>query len=323
VKTERIPLVDLNGALVAGPKRDVAIENIGKACHEIGFLIITGHEIPQPVLSSIEGNAREFFSLPHEEKMRSTSVSGFRGYAPAKHDALALSRDIKTPPDLCEFFAANRFDDPEVARQAGLRKGRELFFSPNTWPCRPAGFRTAFEAYYAAMENLANELMRLMALALGLDEYWFDDKIRDHVSNLTINHYPSLNGPTEPDQLRRGEHSDWGSLTILYHDGVAGLQVKSAKGDWKDVPVVPDSFVINLGDLMAAWTNDHWVSTLHRVVIPQSSRGDRLSIAFFHQPAYDARIECIPTCSSLGDPPRHNPTTSGEWIQSMLNKTIY
>jgi len=260
VKAEHIPLVDLNGALVPGPKREVAVENIGKACHEIGFLIITGHEIPHLVLSSIEDNAREFFSLPHEEKMCSTSVSGFRGYAPAKHDALALSRDIKTPPDLCEFFAANRFDDPEAARRAGLRKGRELFFSANTWPCRPAGFRTAFEAYYSAMENLASELMRLMALALGLDEYWFEDKIRDHVSNLTINHYPSLNGPAEPGQLRRGEHSDWGSLTILYHDGVPGLQVKSPKGNWKDVPVVPDSLVTNLGDLMAAWTNDHWVS---------------------------------------------------------------
>ncbi|GIS91368.1 MAG: hypothetical protein CM1200mP20_14090 [Pseudomonadota bacterium] len=102
--------------------------------------------------------------------MRSRTTSGFRGYAPAGHDALARSRDVRTPPDLCEFFAVNRFDDPEAARRAGLRQGRELFFSPNIWPRSPAGFRAAFEAYYAAMENLADQLIRLMALALGLEE---------------------------------------------------------------------------------------------------------------------------------------------------------
>ena len=92
--------------------------------------------------------------------------------------------------------------------------------------------------------------------------------------------------------------------------------------DWEDVPVVGGSFVINLGDLMAAWTNDRWVSTLHRVKAPEAATGDRMSIAFFHQPAYDARIECIPTCTSPDDPPHHEPTTSGEWIVSMFEKTL-
>jgi len=320
--TEHIPLVDLSLAFEPGPGRDLAVETIAQACRDIGFLIITGHGIPEPVVSSIENSARAFFSLPQKEKMRSRTTSGFRGYAPARHDALARSRDVRTPPDLCEFFAVNRFDDPEAARRAGLRRGRELFFSPNIWPRRPVSFRAAFETYYAAMERLANDLMRLMALALGLDENWFEDKIREHVSNLTVNHYPALTAPVEPGQLRRGAHSDWGSLTILYHDGLPGLQVRLPTGDWVDVSADPDSLVVNLGDLMAAWTNDHWVSTLHRVVIPQNRRENRLSIAFFHQPAYDALIECLPTCITPGNPPRHRPTTSGEWIQSMLKKTI-
>ena len=81
--------------------------------------------------------------------------------------------------------------------------------------------------------------------------------------------------------------------------------------------------MINLGDLMEAWTNDRWVSTLHRVVVPEGDLGDRVSIAFFHQPTYDAYIECIPTCTSPDDPPRHEPTTSGGWILSMLERTIY
>jgi isopenicillin N synthase-like dioxygenase len=74
---------------------------------------------------------------------------------------------------------------------------------------------------------------------------------------------------------------------------------------------------------MAAWTNDRWVSTFHRVLAPTEPTADRVSIAFFHQPAYDAEIDCIPTCTSVDDPPRHEPTTSGEWILSMLQKTVY
>ena len=89
------------------------------------------------------------------------------------------------------------------------------------------------------------------------------------------------------------------------------------------MPLVAGSFVVNLGDLMAAWTNDRWVSTLHRVVTPTGDLGDRISIAFFHQPTYDARIECIPTCTSPDDPPRYEPTTSGGWILSMIERTLY
>ena len=109
-------------------------------------------------------------------------------------------------------------------------------------------------------------------------------------------------------------------MTILYHDGRPGLQIKPSNGEWEDVPTVAGAFVVNLGDLMAAWTNDRWTSTLHRVVVPDGDTDDRLSIAFFHQPAYDARIECIPTCTSPDEPPRYAPTTSGEWILSMLRK---
>ena len=229
---------------------------------------------------------------------------------------------IESPPDLHEGFSVSRFDDPAAAERSGLREGREAFFAPNIWPQRPQGFRKAFETYYAVMENLATRLMGLMAVALELDEHWFADKIRDHITNLQVNYYPALDRPAARGQFRRGEHSDWGSLTILYHDGEPGLQIRSPNGSWEDVPVVAGSLVVNLGDLMATWTNDRWMSTLHRVVVPDGDTGDRISVAFFHQPAYDARIECIPTCTSPDDPPRHAPTTSGEWILSMLQKVF-
>ena len=319
--TSRVPLVDLTEAFEPGPTQDAAVDAIRRACEDIGFLMITGHGVADSVLTMIEDASRGFFSLPLDEKMRCMAGPGvFRGYRPAGGAALARSRDIETPPDLSEAFGVNRFDDVEVARRSGLREGREAFFAPNIWPEHPDGFKQVFETHYAVMEDLTNRLMGLMALALGLNENWFDDKIRDHITNLTVNHYPALDGPPAPGQFRRGEHTDWGSVTILYHDGRPGLQIKPSNGEWEDVPTVAGAFVVNLGDLMAAWTNDRWTSTLHRVVVPDGDTDDRLSIAFFHQPAYDARIECIPTCTSPDEPPRYAPTTSGEWILSMLRK---
>ena len=323
-RTSLIPLVDLTGAFEPGPRREEVVDAVRQACQDIGFLVVTGHGVPDEAIRGIEAVSREFYSLRHEEKMLCVGGPGvFRGYTPAETTALALSRDAVTPPDLCEAFSINRFDDPEVALQSGLREGREAFFAPNIWPQRPEGFRSAFEIYYAVMEDLANRLMGLMALALGLDEHWFDDKIRDHITNLTVNYYSELEQPEARGQLRRGEHTDWGSLSILHHDGEAGLQIKAPDGEWEHVPNVAQALVINLGDLMAFWTNDRWKSTYHRVVVPEDHSADRLSIVFFHQPAYDTLIECIPTCTSPDDPPRHAPTTSGEWILSMLEKTTY
>ncbi len=320
----RVPVVDLTGAFESGPSRDRAVDQIRRACEDVGFLVITGHGIPDDAIRLIEAKSRGFMELPFEVKDRYTDRAGtYRGYTPAKASSIGLSHSDESLPELCELFTVNRFDDREAALRAGLKEGRESFFAPNIWPDHPEGFKEVFEHYYVLMEDLATRLMQLMALALELDEHWFDDKITDHITNLTVNYYAELTDSVPTGVFRKGAHSDWGSLTILHHDGAPGLQIKSPDGEWEDVPLVEGSFVVNLGDLMAMWTNDRWVSTLHRVVAPEPNTGDRMSIAFFHQPAYDAHIECIPTCTSANEPPQHEPTTSGEWILSMLQKTIY
>ena len=148
--------------------------------------------------------------------------------------------------------------DLSGAFEPGPRRdeGREAFFSPNVWPDpeRVPDFRAALNACYEVLEGLAAKLMGLMALALDLDEHWFDEKIAEHITGLAVLHYPALEEPPLSGQYRRGPHSDWGSLTILYHDGKPGLQILSPEGQWEDVPAVAGSFVVNLGDLMAAWT---------------------------------------------------------------------
>ena len=326
----RVPLVDLSGAFGPGSRRDEAVDAIRRACEDVGFLVITGHGVAGEIMDRVDTASRRLFALPYEEKMTwAREADNLRGYVPLKSSALALAHDEVTPPDLCELYTVSRFDDPEAAIRVGFREGRdegrEAFFAPNVWPDpeRAPGFKGALNDCYAVLEDLAARLMRLMALALGLDEHWFDDKIAEHITGLAVLHYPALEAPPLPGQYRRGPHSDWGSLTILYHDGQPGLQILSPEGHWEDVPAVAGSFVVNLGDLMAAWTNDRWVSTLHRVVVPEGVTGDRISVAFFHQPAYDAVIECIPTCTSPADPPHHEPVTSGEWIRTMIEKTTY
>ena len=146
-----------------------------------------------------------------------------------------------------------------------------------------------------------------------------------HTTNLVANFYPPQPEAPLPGQLRRGAHTDYGSLSILYQTHAhGGLQVQLGDGSWLDVPYVENSFVINLGDLLAVWTNDRWVSTMHRVVNPpRDVAGDsRLSTVFFHQPNFDAAIECIPTCCSPDNPPQHGSTTAGEWILAKLQKTV-
>ncbi len=118
-----------------------------------------------------------------------------------------------------------------------------------------------------------------------------------------------------PGQLRAGAHSDYGSLTILLPEAApGGLEILAPDGAWRPVPAIPGAFIVNIGDLMARWTNDRWVSTVHRVVNPPADAlGSvrRQSLAFFHQPNYDALIECIPGCAGPGRPVRHAPITSG------------
>lgn len=326
VQLGAVPIVDLAPARSGdAAARQAVADAIGAACASLGFFVVVGHGVSDDAVAAIVDTSTAFFDLPLDAKTAWMPPSPyvFRGYFPIRSSALAGSLDVETPPDLCEVFAANRFDDPADAEASGLRAGREGFFAPNIWP-DVAGFREAWTRYYDAMEELSTELMRLFALALGLEEHWFDDKIAHHISNLVANHYPAQEQAPLPGQLRRGAHTDYGSLTVLYQDErPGGLQVQLPAGEWADVPHVPGSFVINLGDLMAAWTNDRWTSTMHRVVNPPLGDGRaRVSIPFFHQPDYDAEIVCIPTCTSPDDPPHHAPVTSGEWVLAKLTKSI-
>ena len=313
-----VPTVDISGALAGDPGgMEAAARAVDDACVASGFFVAMGHGVPPALVDETMGMAREFFQLPYEEKQKVAppNFEDYRGFLGLDTTSLAATLgDDETPPDLCESFNVGRFDDPEIRARAYV-PGAEATFCPNRWPDEPSRLRLLFERYYAVMERLCMRMLPIFARALDLPEEWFDDKVQDHTALLLFNWYPPVAGATRLGQLRRGAHTDYGAFTVVAAEQIPGLQIR-ANGDWADVPMVPGGFVVNLGDLMARWTNDRWVSTLHRVVIPDGAdRGrDRMSVPFFFQPSYRAVIETIPTTITPARPARYEPVVSGEWI---------
>ncbi len=137
---------------------------------------------------------------------------------------------------------------------------------------------------------------------------------------MRINHYPAQAAAPVAGQLRAGAHTDYGLLTILNSENASGgLQVQTRAGDWIDVETEPDTFVVNIGDLLMRWTNDRWVSNTHRVVNPPAEEAarPRLSIAFFHHPNYDTRIECLAPEGQA----KYPPVGSGEYRELKYRQT--
>ncbi len=320
-----IPVIDLAAARAGDPvaRQSVAAE-IDAACRESGFLVVGGHGIDQELIDRIHRTTIELFDQPDGWKARfdcPPESPALRGFV-RRPSYVSAGEAVATDADLCEMFTMSRLGEPGVAARANLGADAALWGAPNIWPDRPAGLRATWLEYYAAMEDLATDLMRLFALGLGLDEHHFDGAIDEHATNLTANWYPPVVGEPPADQYRKGPHSDWGSLTILFQDGVGGLEVVDRRsGGWIDVPAITGTYVVNIGDLMARWTNDRWRSTKHRVRVPPPDRRAiaRVSIPFFHQPNWDAVIECLPHCADATDPPRYEPITSGAYLLAKVN----
>ncbi|HEX4616218.1 MAG TPA: 2OG-Fe(II) oxygenase family protein, partial [Stellaceae bacterium] len=284
------------------------------------------HDIAMELVEEMRETARAFFDLPLDDKMRLRHPARdvLRGYTPIESEAVARSRGEVAPAgDLNESFMVGPVEPVDPVYAAAPAAGKH--FAPNLWPERPANFRPVATRYYRAMSGLAQVLMRLFALGLGLQEGFFDTRIDRHISRLRLRNYPAQVTKPLPGQLRAGAHSDYGSLTILAtEDRPGGLQARNAAGEWVDVPAIPGTFIVNLGDLMARWTNDAWVSTLHRVVNPPedlAADSRRISLVFFHNPNYDADVSCIPTCLKPGDKPKYPPTTSGEHLRRLFVAT--
>ena len=325
---DSVPIIDISGYRYGTPaeKRRIAAE-IDLACRTVGFLVVAGHGVPEQVVDRADRATRAYFDLPAATKLRHLPANDgvYRGYHALESNAIAYSLDDRNaPPDLFERFAIGPVDvdknDPFYTRTEMARAA----YGPNIWPKEAAGFAKAMTDYYRAMDGLALSLMRLFAIGLGLDEFWFDRSVDKHMTQLVIQNYPDQEKPPRPGQLRCGPHSDYGSLTILKSENKpGGLEVQSKAGAWTPVHIIPGTFIVNLGDLMAQWTNDRWVSTMHRVVNPPRDKATgsrRISLVFFQTPNYDAMVDCLESCRDPAQGAKYPPITAGDHLISKFVK---
>ncbi len=323
-----VPVIDISPySHGEAGKREVA-RQVNKACEEIGFLVITGHGVDPQLCERMFATSRSFFDLPLEEKRRIEQRlnDAPRGFSPIAAEGVAYSLLKRAPGDLKESLSMGQVEVPDDDYYRSPAAGNS--FAENRWPERPRELKQLYSQYFRVMERLAVDLMRIFALALKLPEAYFEDQIDRHISGFRVINYPDQPEEPLPGQLRAGEHSDYGTLTILRHDNpdrAGGLQVFTRANEWVDVPVVAGSLVVNLGDMMQRWTNDRWVSTMHRVVNPprdQALASRRMSLVFFHAPNYDAIIECLPNCSGTDNPPRHPALTCGDYIRMKISRQV-
>lgn len=318
--TETVPAIDIAPFLSGDPegKARVATE-VADAAKTIGFVVLSGHGIPQSLFDTVFQKGFAFFDLPDDEKARwhPTGPAKQRGYHGMATRGLSATLGKDAPKDLRESVFLGPIDD-HAADFAHIPEAATAY-APNLIPDRPEGLDRALVELYRAFESLSADLLRIFAVAAGMPEDHFARLIRKHFSIMSAHHYPALKEPPLPGQLRTGAHTDYGALTILaMTEAKGGLEV-ARDGGW--VPVTPPkgALVVNLGDMMQRWTNDTWVSTMHRVVTPENlndAMSRRMSIGYFMHPDYDARIECLPSCA--GDGALYPPITAGDHIRAKI-----
>lgn len=328
MKMTSIPIIDLTGVRDSGEAMRRVASEVDQACREIGFFLVKGHGVDSRLIEDTFAASDLFFQQPEAEKRKIIQPAKHigRGYTPIAGETLALTLPgEKTAGDLKEMVDMGPVDVGDTAYYKNAESGS--FFADNLWPSYPPGFRPTMELYYRQLNSLADDLMALFATALDLPRDHFAGHLDKSISALRVICYPEQHEAPVPGQLRSGAHTDYGTLTILTSsNAVGGLQAKHRDGYWVDVTPEPGSFVINIGDAMEIWTNDRWVSTLHRVVNPpvdlagDATRARRHSVVFFHQPNYDAVIDTLPTCIDAEHPKKYEPITYGEhWERKWLS----
>ncbi|MEM9610902.1 MAG: 2-oxoglutarate and iron-dependent oxygenase domain-containing protein [Actinomycetota bacterium] len=311
-----VPTVDISGFATGSAARRAEIAAAAdEAYRAIGFLQIAGHPVPASLIEAMQEVTTEYFDQPLEVKLEHVMPPEWnRGYAPPGAEALSYSAGLETPPDL--FQAFNIGTQIHTVDAASRPERHAALYHPNVWPETPARMRDIWEEYAAAVAALAQHMLEILSVAHGLDPDFFPSRADQAPDVLRALDYRSF-GDAQPvdGQMRLGAHSDYGMCTMLYADPVPGLQLLDPSGEWHDVTPVPGHYLVNVGDMLAAWTNDQYRSTVHRVVPAQPGQSVvRRSLAYFHEANPDAIVEPIPSCVDDEHPPKYEPISAGDHL---------
>ena len=309
IEAAAIPVIDVAPLFSAerGGLQRVAGEML-RASETVGFFYVRNHGVPRAVIDGVVEQAFAFFRRPQEEKLAVRVSAHHRGFIPVGEAKMYGG----ARPDLKESFIWGldiAEDDPDFLAGALL--------APNRWPASPPALRPAFNRYFEATHAIAWRLMRAFAVALDIEEDYFVRRIAKPISRGSVVYYPPQPPESGKEQFGVAPHTDYGCLTLVYQANVGGLEVFGRDRQWVLAHRIEDTFVVNVGDLLARWTNDRFRSTPHRVV--NRSGAERLSVATFVDPEDDCLIE--PVCRA-GEAPRYEPVRCGDYIRGRFDRSF-
>ena len=302
---EEVPILDMS-PLVSGGDVEPLAGDLRSACEGMAFFYVKNHGVPQDTIDGAIAASKRFFAQPLEERLKVVKDRFHRGYLP-----MGTTQFPGRGPDLKDSYDIGvdlPLDHPDVI--AGLP-----LHGPNQWPNLPQ-FREPLEAYFVAVRNFGLNLLKLFARSLDLEEAFFIQHYTKPTILMRLMHYPPQEQAIESNSIGATAHMDFGLVTVLYQDPLGGLELQKPDGEWVAAPPVPGTFVVNLGQLMARWTNDVYGATPHRVV--NRLGRERYSIPFFFNPNHDAQVDCIPTCTGPERLARYPSVMAGDYIANLV-----
>ena len=307
---KNIPSVDLSDFVSDNPKRKQQFVNeIGKAYEEIGFVALKGHFLSDELVDKLYSEIKKFFNLPLETKQsyEIEGIGGQRGYVSFGKE----SAKGKKEGDLKEFWHFGQYVENDPKLEAEYPKNVTVKELPQ--------FNSVGKETYKMLEKTGIYVLRALALHLGLDEFYFDNYIKNGNSILRPIHYPPIK--EEPkNAVRAAAHGDINLITLLMGAHGKGLQVQNHKGEWLDAIAEPDELMINVGDMLSRHSNNKLKSTIHQVVNPPRELWgtSRYSIPFFMHPISEMPLNCLENCIDDEHPKLYEDITAGEFLNERL-----
>ncbi len=311
-ETRGIPSVDLADFLSGDAvKKANFVKQLGEAYENIGFVAVKNHGLSRELEENLYSSVKKFFSLPEEIKLKYEveGLAGQRGYTSfGKEHAKG-----RTEGDLKEFWHFGQ----QVEGDDPIRSE----YPENVFVAEVPEFNKYGIDAYKQLENTGKEMLRAIALYLGLDEYYFDDKIHNGNSILRPIHYGPIQGEPK-NAVRAGEHEDINLITLLMGASADGLEILNKQGEWVAVTALPEQIVVNVGDMLQRLTNNRLKSTTHRVVNPPRElwNTSRYSIPFFLHPRSEMRLDCLASCITSANPVQYAPISAGEYLDERLRE---
>ena len=313
VPFDSIPIIDFSAMF---GEDETAKMNVGaavrEACTEVGFFYITNHFVDQNIISDTFIEAEGFFDASIDVKMEvnienSETLRGYTALLAAEHDD--SGKDFHEGFDL-----ALDLDSSDEDVKSGV-----FGYGPNQWPSGRDSFKSTLLNYHSSMVDFGKKIFESFALALELPINHFEGAITKPMAHMRVLHYPPQDPKSGTEQMGIGAHSDYECFTILCTSDVPALQVLNTDGVWIEAPPIEGAFIVNVGDLMARWTNDYFQSTVHRAINLSGRR--RYSIPFFYGPNSKEIIEVLPSCQSDAIKAKYDPIEAGEYIKSRFDNT--